>query len=129
MEDNSFSSSRVKVIRTNLGLSQEEFAKLCKTTKRTIQDWEQNERKLTLKYYVRLNEVERMDKEEIKKMFETDFNVRNSVFAIGENNSVNNHDYKTTIDNLIAIIKEKDRQIEEKDKQISNLFALLSKQK
>ena len=100
------SDINIKGLRKKIGLSQEKFAEMLGVHSRTVQNWEKGGVIPEVKYAI-LRKIEAED--------------------INTPEMLNNALHSPSIDGLMEIIREKDRQIAEKDAQIKRLFDLLEK--
>lgn len=103
----------LKELRNKSKITQEELAKLCNVSLRTIQNWEGGNIEIPKSKEKMLDNI-------FKKM------PNNTIYNSGDNsiNTINN-DLSNQLNELISIQKEYQAMIKEKDKQISDLLEII----
>lgn len=103
----------LKELRNKSKITQEELAKLCNVSLRTIQNWEGGN-----------IEIPKSKKKMLDNIFKKMPN--NTIYNSGDNsiNTINN-DLSNQLNELISIQKEYQAMIKEKDKQISDLLEII----
>ncbi len=106
-------AEEIKKIRKDLGLNQTEFGEMLGVGLRSVQNWENGSRNMS-------ESAEILLKERIKYEHSTDNSVNINTSHQSGNNIVGSRESE-----LLEIIKKKDEQIAEKDKQIQTLLEIL----
>jgi transcriptional regulator with XRE-family HTH domain len=103
----------LKELRNKSKITQEELAKLCNVSLRTIQNWEGGN-----------IEIPKSKEKMLDNIFKKIPN--NTIYNSGDNsiNTINN-DLSNQLNELISIQKEYQAMIKEKDKQISDLLEII----